>query len=149
MSRIRELPGGNRAVEVTAGRLDGWFTRFAEGHGGADRTEITADRVEVHAQDGARAAVNVPFGSLDHTGGTYPGLEVASLVEHLHRPRRVGLILVRLGAHSVGVVEDGKVTQSSTDRHLVHGRSKAGGWSQQRFARRRSEEHTSELQSRG
>lgn len=123
-------------MEVSAGRLDGWFTRFADGHGGADRTEIAADRVEVHAQDGARAAVHVPFGSLEHTG-TYQGLDVAPLVEHLHRPRRIGLILVRLGAHSVGVVEGGRVTQSSTDRHLVHGRNKAGGWSQQRFARRR------------
>jgi peptide subunit release factor 1 (eRF1) len=30
------------------------------------------------------------------------------------------------------------VVLSRTDRHLVHGRSAAGGWSQQRFARRRA-----------
>ncbi len=68
----------------------------------------------------------------------YDGLAVEMLVEHMDKPRRIGLVLVRLGAHSVGVAEAGRVVVSRTDRHLVHGRSAAGGWSQQRFARRRS-----------
>lgn len=62
---------------------------------------------------------------------------VAPLVDHLLRPRRIGLLLVRLGGHSVGIAHDGRVETSRTNRRLVHGRSAAGGWSQQRFARRR------------
>ncbi|HEX8868481.1 MAG TPA: acVLRF1 family peptidyl-tRNA hydrolase, partial [Lentzea sp.] len=42
-----------------------------------------------------------------------------------------------LGGHSVGVAHGGKVEVSATDRKQVHGRIRAGGWSQQRFARRR------------
>ncbi|MGP4015691.1 acVLRF1 family peptidyl-tRNA hydrolase [Saccharopolyspora sp. 5N708] len=138
MSRIRQLAGGGRAVEVAPERLAGWFDRFAASHGGAARTVVRAQRVEVHAADGASAAVDVPFGPLPPPHGEQPGLAVRALVEHVNRPRRIGLVLVRLGAHSVGIAYGGEVEQSATDRHLVHGRNKAGGWSQQRFARRRA-----------
>jgi hypothetical protein len=47
------------------------------------------------------------------------------------------LVLVRLGGHSVRIAQGGKVLVSATDHLPVHGRNKAGGWSQQRFARRR------------
>ncbi|MCP2257290.1 eRF1 domain-containing protein 2 [Streptoalloteichus tenebrarius] len=182
MSRARQVAGGGRAVEVSPERLTGWFERFAARHGGVRGTTLTASRVEVRAEDGARAEVEVPFGGLDlgepavggsdvgglgvgglgasglgtgglgtgglGTGGLgvgglgvaageHEGLVVAPLVAHLLRPRRIGLVLVRLGGCSVGVAEGGRVTVSSTDRRQVHGRNKAGGWSQQRFARRR------------
>ncbi|MFC7342668.1 acVLRF1 family peptidyl-tRNA hydrolase [Saccharopolyspora griseoalba] len=137
MAKARQLPGGGRAVEVAPRRVSGWFERFAESHGGAERTELNPRQVRVLAADGALAEVAVPFGELPPPHGTREGLAVASLVEHLRTSRRIGLVLVRLGAHSVGIARDGAVERSSTDRHLVHGRNKAGGWSQQRFARRR------------
>lgn len=137
MSRVRQLPGGGKGVEVVGRRLAGWFDRFAEQHGGAVSTDIEPDRVELHTVDGSRAAVAVPFGVLPEPYGNQPGLAVGTLVEHVRKPRRVGLVLVRLGGHSVGVTYDGIVEQSSTGRNLVHGRNKAGGWSQKRFARRR------------
>jgi peptide subunit release factor 1 (eRF1) len=62
---------------------------------------------------------------------------VGLLVEHLARPRLIGLVLVRLGGHSIGIARGGTVLASTTDHLPVHGRNKAGGWSQQRFARRR------------
>jgi hypothetical protein len=137
MNRVRQVAGGGRAVEIAPHRLHGWFERFAEGHGGAVSSLTTQDRVEVRATDGALAAVDVPFGPLPPPHGELAGLAVSSLVEHVRKPRTIGLVLVRLGAHSVGVAVGGEVTESSTGRHLVHGRHKAGGWSQQRFARRR------------
>lgn len=137
MSRTRELAGGGRAVEISPDRLAGWFERFAEQHDGALDTRIGSGRVELRTRAGASAAVDVPFGPLPAPHGLRPGLAVHPLVDHVRRPRRIGIVLVRLGAHSVGIAYDGKVEQSSTDRHLVHGRNKAGGWSQQRFARRR------------
>lgn len=147
MARTRELAGGGRAVEVAPQRLAGWFERFAGQHGGVVETRLAADSVEVRAQDGVRATVDVPFGGLGVDPGTRPGLDVAPLVEHVNRKRSIGLVLARKGAHSVGVVRGGRVEQSSTDRHLVHGRTKAGGWSQQRYARRRAGESRRALES--
>lgn len=137
MNRARPVAGGGRAVEVAPERVAGWFGRFADRHGGAAYTVVDEQTVRVAAADGAVATVVVPFGSLDAPLGEYPGLAIDPLVDHLLRPRRIGLLLVRLGGHSVGVAWDGVVEVSRTDRRLVHGRSAAGGWSQQRFARRR------------
>lgn len=124
MSRVRPVPGG-RAVEVEPERVHGWIARFAERHGSV-QTEINGQTVVLTAADGATATFVTPRGQT---------LEEA--VEALHEPRRVGLVLVRLGGHSVGVAFGGQVEVSATDRKQVHGRIRAGGWSQQRFARRR------------
>ncbi|SDM18925.1 acVLRF1 family peptidyl-tRNA hydrolase [Allokutzneria albata] len=136
--RAREVTGGGRAVEVSPERLAGWFERFAARHEGVATSGLSADKVIVTAADGARAEVEVGFGGL---GLAEPvrreGLAVDELLEHALRPRRIALVLVRLGGHSVGIAENGRVVASSTDRRQVHGRNKAGGWSQQRFARRR------------
>ncbi len=135
MSRTRTVAGGGRAVEVEPERVAGWFSRLLDRHGGVGESVVTPDEVRVAAADGATATVTVPFGPLVPTED--PRLAVDVLVVHLLRPRRVGLLLVRLGGHSVGIAVDGKVEVSRTDRRQVHGRSAAGGWSQHRFARRR------------
>ncbi|GAB2754240.1 acVLRF1 family peptidyl-tRNA hydrolase [Salinifilum aidingensis] len=147
MAKVRELPGGGRAVEVGPERVARWFERFAERHGGAQRTERSAERVTVTAADGSTAAVAVPFGPLPGPHGAVTGLNVSALVEHLHRERRIGLVLVRRGAHSVGIAAGERVVRSSTDRHRVQGRTKAGGWSQQRYARRRAGQAREALRS--
>src|SRR5690606_42003462 len=113
--------------------------RFADRKDGVVQTEWSPRQVRVTGGNGVVATVPVPFEPLAVEPDTrYDGLAVEMLVEHMDKPRRIGLVLVRLGAHSVGVAEAGRVVVSRTDRHLVHGRSAAGGWSQQRFARRRS-----------
>ena len=137
MSRIRELAGGGRAVEVEPERLAGFLQRFAAGHGGALTTTVTPLRVEVAAGDGATASILVPFGPLAAPAGQRTGLAVEDLVDHLMVPRTVGLLLVRRGGYSVGIARAGVVLTSSTGSRLVHGRSAAGGQSPQRFARRR------------
>lgn len=148
MSRQRDVSGGGRAVEVGVDRLARWFERFAERNDGVRATTLTSSEVVVHGGDGTTATVAVPFAPLDVEGESErPGLDIAALVEHVSRPRRVGLLLVRLGGHSLGVAEGGKVTLSRTDRRLVHGRSAAGGWSQHRFARRREGQARQALQA--
>ncbi len=131
------MAGGGRAVEVEPERLAGWYDRFATRHGGVAATVLGPASVLVRAADGTTATCDVPFGPLDATG-TVDGLAVEPLVAHLLVPRRVGLLLVRLGGHSVGIARDGVVEASRTGRRQVHGRSAAGGWSQRRFARRRA-----------
>ncbi|SFW77672.1 acVLRF1 family peptidyl-tRNA hydrolase [Amycolatopsis australiensis] len=140
MAKGRQVAGGGRAVEVPPERLAGWFERFAASHGGVVRTEAAPDQVKVSAGDGTVATATVPFGPLEE-----PSLD--ALVAHALRPRTVGLLLVRLGGHSVGIARDGRVRVSRTDRHLVQGRSAAGGWSQQRFARRRAGQARHALQA--
>ncbi len=136
MARISQLPGGGRAVEVEPERVAGWFGRFAERHGGLERAEWAPPRLRVLAADGATATVHVPFGGLPG-----PPVESADLVErlvaHLAVPRRIGLLLVRLGGYSVGVAVGGRVVTSRTGARPVHGRAKPGGSSASRFARRR------------
>jgi hypothetical protein len=136
MSKAREVAGGGRAVEVPPDRLEGWFDRFAGRNDGVRTTILRPHEVVVTGGNGTTATAVVPFGPLE-VESTFNGLAVEPLITHVLRSRRIGLLLVRLGGHSLGLAKDGRVFVSRTDRHLVHGRSAAGGWSQKRFARRR------------
>jgi hypothetical protein len=93
--------------------------------------------------DGTAATIEVPFGPM-MVGDAEP---VEALLAHLAGLGALGLILVRGGAHSVGVSRDGVVLSSSTDRAYLQGRTAAGGWSQQRFARRRENQRTASYDS--
>lgn len=115
-----------REVTVAAERLERWLAGFAERHGDATSTE-GFDVVELVGSDGARAEIDVPFPPL--TG---------SLVEHVTRPRRIGVLLVRRGGFAVGVFDGTRLVSSKVDSTYVQGTTKAGGWSQQRYARRRA-----------
>ncbi|MGH3935917.1 MAG: acVLRF1 family peptidyl-tRNA hydrolase [Pseudonocardiaceae bacterium] len=137
MSRTRELAAGGRAVEVEPERLVGFLKRFAAGHGGVVATTVKPQQVDVAAADGWTASIPVPFGPLVVQPKKRVGLAVDNLIDHLMVPRTIGLLLVRLGGYSVGIARAGVILTSSTGSRLVHGRSAAGGQSQQRFARRR------------
>ncbi|GAA5123212.1 acVLRF1 family peptidyl-tRNA hydrolase [Haloechinothrix salitolerans] len=134
--RVREVAGGGRAVEVPPERLARWFAGFERRNGPAERTVLGPTEVVITAANGTTATAAVPFPPLD-VSGERAGLDVDALVRHAQVERRIGLVLVRLGAHSIGIAEGERVVTSRTDRHLVHGRTAKGGWSQQRFARRR------------
>ncbi|WP_167756711.1 MULTISPECIES: acVLRF1 family peptidyl-tRNA hydrolase [unclassified Amycolatopsis] len=142
----RQVAGGGRAVEVPPERLDGWFARFAERNHGVRTTVLAATHVQVTAENGTTATATVPFGPLREQG-EYPGLVVEPLLRHVQTLRLIALLLVRKGGHSLGLAYDGRVVLSRTDRHHVQGRTAAGGWSQQRFARRRDGQTRAALRS--
>ena len=121
----RPAAGGGRWVEVSPERLAGWLSGFAERHG-ATTTSYADDVVTVAATDGSVAEVHVPFPPL-----------AGDLVAHTLRERRVGVLLVRLGGYAAGVFAGPTLVESKVGSRQVHGRSAAGGQSQQRFARRR------------
>jgi mannose-6-phosphate isomerase-like protein (cupin superfamily) len=121
----RPAAGGGRWVSVSPERLQKWLDGFTSRHGHVTRTFDTAV-VRLTAEDGAVAEVEVPFPPLD-----------GALVEHALRDRRVGVLLVRLGGSAVGVFQGPRLVASKVTTRQVHGRSAAGGQSQQRFARRR------------
>jgi hypothetical protein len=124
-----------RRVSVGADRLERWLAGFTERHGA---TVATADATELQliGADGARAWVNVPFPPLpDGPADTDPR---ELLVAHALRPRTVGVLLVRRGGHAAGVFVGAELVASKVDSSYVQGTTRAGGWSQQRFARRRA-----------
>ncbi len=78
--------------------------------------------------------------------GTAAGL-AARIAAHARAERTVGVLLVRLGGYAAGVFTgpDAHLAASKVGSRLVHGRSAAGGTSQQRFARRREKQASEAL----
>lgn len=127
-----------RRVVVPAERVEGWLERFAARHG-ATSWEVVDDAVQVTAEDGSWARLLPPFPPLapETDAGTGAAAPYGGIVGHALTDRRVGVLLVRLGGHAAGVFEGSRLVTSKVGSRQVHGRSAAGGWSQQRFARRR------------
>jgi hypothetical protein len=121
-----------RVVDVNAERFDGWLDRFADRHGPTE-WQASPDVVVVTAKDHARAECEVPFPPLVVDKDTAYG----GLPAHVRAERCLGVLLVRLGGHAAGVFSGSELMSSKVGSRLVHGRSAAGGQSQQRFARRR------------
>ena len=125
-------------VDVAPERVEGWLTEFAARHG-ATTTTVDVGRTVVTAQaaDGAVAQCHVPFPPLPAAAPT-----VAELAAHAAADRTVGVLLVRLGGYAAGVFAGAppRLIASKVGSRLVHGRSAAGGQSQQRFARRREKQ---------
>jgi len=122
--------------EVPPERLGRWLERWADEHGPVERTEVRAERVTFVGADGAAVDCDPPFPPLAATG-VRAGFDPAPLLDHVARERVVGVLLVRLGGYAVGVFSGRRLVTSKVGRRQVHGRHRAGGSSQQRFARRR------------
>ena len=151
--------GGGRWIEVSPDRLATWVDSFAAGHGGAAAT-ITPDGARFAGGDDAVAECHVPFpplatpagtpagpgaagpGAADPGAGDPPGDVARLLAGHAAAARTVGVVLVRLGGFAAGVFTGSppRLAASKVGSRLVHGRSAAGGQSQQRFARRREKQ---------
>lgn len=101
-----------RTVDVDPHRLDRWVTGFSARHDGATRVDEPG-RVALTGGDGATA--------------------VGERFDH----ERIGLVLVRRGGYAVGRDEGGDLVAHSCGTRYVQSRTKKGGWSQQRYARRR------------
>ncbi len=121
-----DVPAGVREVSVAAARLPRWLAGFTERHG-ATATVSTPEWVELTGTDGAQAWIEVPFPPL-----------VGGLTEHVARERRIAVLLVRRGGHAVGLFDGDLLLASKVGGSYVQGTTKAGGWSQQRYARRRA-----------
>lgn len=138
---------GTRTAAVPPDRLVGWLERFEASHG-MTVARRTSDTLSLLADEGAAATIDL--------SGTYPaealiaaapedGAEAVrafDVIDALSRTAalegRTGVVLLRRGGYAVGVVEDGHLLTSKTGTRYVQSRTAAGGWSQQRFARRRA-----------
>jgi hypothetical protein len=135
--------GGGIWLDVTAERLARWCDGFARRHGGivtaafegADEEQVLA----LTAGDGAKASCRVPFGPIDRSAATTHDIDAAisALAAHALTDRTVGVILVRRGGYATGVFSGTRLVDHKVGARYVQGKTKAGGWSQQRYARRR------------
>ena len=121
----------SRTVRVPAARVVRWFDNFATRHG-EPSISVDGGRLVAVAADGAVARAALPFGRA-YDGAPTP----ASFADAVAAPVPWGLLLVRKGGFAVAVVRGTQVVSSKVGRRHVQGRTKAGGQSQQRFARRR------------
>ncbi|MFL6160726.1 MAG: acVLRF1 family peptidyl-tRNA hydrolase [Jatrophihabitantaceae bacterium] len=129
---LPEVPPDARRVTVAIRRLPRWLDGFADNHGGLT-TEAGDEQVLVTAADGARVWIEVPFQPWQPPASR----PLTALQVHLNRGRRIGVLLVRRGGYAAGVFEGVKLVSSKVGSAYVQGSTRAGGWSQQRFARRR------------
>jgi hypothetical protein len=131
MTRARPAAGGGRRLGVAPERLGKWLDGVADRHGEFSDVALVDGTVQVTCADTTTVALRPPF---DWTPG--PAL-LTSLTSAAREPHRAAVLLVRRGRWAVGVFDGTDLLVSKVDARQVQGRTAAGGWSQQRFARRR------------
>jgi len=120
-----------RTVSVPADRLPRWTEGFCARHDGA-RIEVVDAALRLEGADGATAVISSPFPIRADTVDTF-----IAAAQHLPT---TGVILIRRGGFAAAVISGGQVAASDVGKRHVQGRTAAGGWSQQRFARRRDKQ---------
>ncbi|WP_028660782.1 acVLRF1 family peptidyl-tRNA hydrolase [Nocardioides insulae] len=121
-------------VRVPADRMVHWVENFERRHG-ATALEVADGALLGRAEDGSAFVAELPFARA-YDGPPDPG----RLVHAAALPPDWGILLVRKGGFAVARLHGAEVVAQKVGRRHVQGRSKAGGWSQQRFARRRGEQ---------
>lgn len=149
-------------MKVAPERLERWIAGFDERHGGVARVGTTEAHLDgdavaadvdgdVSDQDAASGTASGPEGALvlEATDGSIavfepapgmaalPDLTPEAFVAAAGAYRRIGLLLARKATVGIGVAVGPDLVVSKVDSHYVQSRTAAGGWSQQRFARRR------------
>ncbi len=141
-----------RQVEVPLRRLAPWLAGFEARHGpwvatGIGSSDPVPARCELTARDGTVAVVPAPdwlahatgLGPGGGTGAAGVGDDSASALAALAELRPVfGVLLLRRAGYAVGLFHGPELVDRKVGSRHIHGRTAAGGWSQQRYARRRA-----------
>lgn len=135
----------DRVITIARHRVRPWVDGFGRRHGEFTAALDATGALSLTAPDGATARLRPVVdaepspgdatSSDDETTGIDP---VESFVAGCLIDRRIGVLLVRRGGHAVGIFDGPQLVSSKVGSHYVQGRTKAGGWSQQRYARRRA-----------
>ena len=123
-------------VLVPATRVVRWFENFEDRHGGASY-DVVDGRLHATASDGSTADARLPFDRA-YDGPLLPDAFAGSVAT----PRSWGILLVRKGGFAVARLTGADLVEHKIGQRHVQGRTKAGGQSQQRFARRRDNQAT-------
>lgn len=129
-------------VLVAAIRFPRWVANFEARHGQATLA-VANGALRGTAEDGSTFSARLPFGEYD--GPPAP----STFAEAAAPPADWGVLLVRRGGYAVARLRGTHVVESKVGRRHVQGRTKAGGWSQQRFARRRANQAREAFEAAG
>lgn len=126
------MPDQEHVVGVPLRRLPGWLAGFAARHGAWSASQ-SADVAgwNLVAPDAARAQVVVPTWLEHEAGSPFDPDALARLAPQF------GVLLLRRAGYAVAAFEGSSQTEKKIGTRHIHGRTAAGGWSQQRYARRR------------
>jgi hypothetical protein len=118
-------------VSVPAARVVRWVANFETRHG-ATTYAVRDGALTGAAEDGSSFVARLPFAA------AYDGpADAASLAAAATTPGEWGVLLVRKGGFAVARMTGDAIAEHKVGQRHVQGRTKAGGQSQQRFARRR------------
>jgi hypothetical protein len=120
-----------REVLVASSRMERWVVNFTSRHGHTD-LDVHDGALTGAAADGSTFSARPPF-ARSYAGAPDP----AAFIQACAPPERWGILLVRKGGFAVARLTGERVVESKVGQRHVQGRTKAGGQSQQRFARRR------------
>lgn len=115
-------------------RVPGWVTRFEGAHAGTE-WRVEEDAAYAASADGTKVRIAVPVPPLD-------ALTLEGLTAHLQQTWDIGVVLVRKGGFGIARLHGSTLVEHKIGRRHVQGRTKAGGWSQHRFANRRDNQAT-------
>ena len=118
-------------VLVPSARLVRWVDNFEARHG-TTSLSVLDSALRGEAGDGSTFTARLPFAA------AYDGVpQVVAFLAAVEPPREWGVLLVRKGGFAVARLEEARLVEHKIGQRHVQGRTKAGGQSQQRFARRR------------
>jgi hypothetical protein len=124
-------PGAEASLLVPAGRLPRWVENFERRHG-ATRLEVVHGLVQGQGEDGSTFSARLPFDT-PYNGAA----DLDAFISAAGAPQQWGVLLVRKGGFAVARLRGPDLEEHKIGQRHVQGRTKAGGQSQQRFARRR------------
>jgi hypothetical protein len=118
-------------VLVPTTRFERWVTNF-QGRHGSTGLAVVDGALTGAAADGSTFTAHLPFDA------AYDGLpDPAAFALAAEAPATWGVLLVRKGGFAVARLAGDDLAEHKIGQRHVQGRTKAGGQSQQRFARRR------------
>ncbi|MGC4111852.1 MAG: acVLRF1 family peptidyl-tRNA hydrolase [Nocardioides sp.] len=118
-------------VLVPSERLVRWVENFGTRHG-TTTYDVEDGALLGSAADGSTFAARLPF------EGTYDGpADLGAFADAVLPAPAWGVLLVRKGGFAVARLAGAQLAEHKIGQRHVQGRTKAGGQSQQRFARRR------------
>ena len=139
--------GATRRVEVDPERIVRWVNGFHDRHGvtrwafeAAGTLVLTAADAAMARLDPTRLAEREPTAgpcSVPSAGSGPLVLPATELLSWAQPPATLGLVLIRRGGYAVGFASGQSLVVHRCGTRYVQSRTAAGGWSQQRFARRR------------
>ncbi len=133
LAPVAEPTGSTRTLSVPLRRLEAWLSGFETRHGPLSVPPSSAPPAwRVVAADGSEALVHAPQW-LAHVHAE-PGPDPRALADL--RPV-FAVLLVRRAGYAVACFAGSQQLDAKVGRRHIHGRTAAGGWSQQRYARRR------------